>query len=332
MTRHSRLARALRGATLAAVLAVSAFVVPGSAVESTGVELVRVKRAGGVSVGPDVVWILAVGSDARPGQDMLHSRGDALQLIGINTAPTPRPRSGCPATRGSAIPGHGMNKINAALYYGGPQGMAGAMRNLVGIAPDYVMVTRFPFFEDMVDDIGGITVVNPRRFKDPYLKKEGFPAGHIHLGGYDAMAFSRIRKELPGGDFDRSANQQRTLRGIHARIRSQADRPGLHRARRDDGDAAPGHRPGPRGDLPSWPRPWPGRAGRITTCVVRGRIGSVGDQSVVFPDVAQARRLGDAARERRHPARLLTPGAGSARVDVPVRTGPGRGRRPAGRA
>ena len=120
-----------------------------------------------------------------------------------------------------------MKKINAALYFGGPKGMAGAMANLTGIEPDYVMVTRFPFFENMVDDIGGIEVRNPRRFHDPYLKKEGFKQGRIHLGGYDAMAFSRIRKSLAGGDFDRSANQQRTLRGIHARIRAQADRPGF---------------------------------------------------------------------------------------------------------
>ena len=38
-----------------------------------------------VDVSPDVVWILAVGSDARPGEDMTHTRGDALQLIGMNT-------------------------------------------------------------------------------------------------------------------------------------------------------------------------------------------------------------------------------------------------------
>ena len=133
-----------------------------------------------------------------------------------------------------SIPGHGSEKINSALYFAGPRGMAGAMRNLIGIEPDYVLVTRFPFFEDMVDDIGGITVANPRRFSDPYLKKEGFKQGRIHLDGYNAMAFSRIRKGLAGGDFDRSANQQRTLRGIHARIRAQARRPRLHRARRDD--------------------------------------------------------------------------------------------------
>jgi polyisoprenyl-teichoic acid--peptidoglycan teichoic acid transferase len=292
----TRLSRLLRVGTLALVLAVSAFVVPDSAVEPTGVELVRVKRAGGVSVGPDVVWILAVGSDARPGQDMLHSRGDALQLVGINTRTDAATAIGVPRDSWVAIPGHGMNKINSALYYGGPQGMAGAMRNLIGITPDYVMVTRFPFFEDMVDDIGGITVTNPRPFKDPYLKKEGFAPGRIHLGGYDAMAFSRIRKELPGGDFDRSANQQRTLRGIHARIRSQADRPGfiergvmtvMRHLATDLGPAEIYELAQAVAQV---------EPGRITTCVVQGRIGTVGDQSVVFPDVAQARRLGDAAR------------------------------------
>jgi LCP family protein required for cell wall assembly len=292
----TRLSRTLRLLTLAAVLAASAFVVPDAAVQSTDVELVRIKRAGGVSVGPDVVWILAVGSDARPGEDMLHSRGDALQLVGINTRTDAATAIGVPRDSWVSIPGHGMNKINAALYYGGPQGIAGAMRNLVGITPDYVMVTRFPFFEDMVDDIGGIEVMNPRRFQDPYLKKEGFPAGRIHLGGYDAMAFSRIRKELPGGDFDRSANQQRTLRGIHARIRSQADRPGfvergvmtvMKHLATDLGPAEIYELAQAVAQV---------EPGRITTCVVQGRIGTVGDQSVVFPDVAQARRLGDAAR------------------------------------
>jgi LCP family protein required for cell wall assembly len=292
----TRLSRTLRAVTLAAVLAVSALVVPDSAVESTGVELVRVKRAGGVSVGPDVVWILAVGSDARPGQDMLRARGDALQLIGINTRTDSATAIGVPRDSWVSIPGHGMNKINAALYFGGPRGMAGAMRNLVGITPDYVVVSRFPFFEDMIDDIGGITVTNPRRFTDPNLKKEGFARGRIRLGGYDAMAFSRIRYNLPGGDFDRSANQQRTLRGIHARIRSQADRPGfiergvmtvMKHLSTDLGPAEVYELAQAVAQV---------EPGRITTCVIRGRIGSAAGQSVVFPDVAQARRLGDAAR------------------------------------
>lgn len=290
------LARALRVGLLGLVLAVSAFVIPDSSVQPADVELVRIKRAGGVSVGPDVIWILAVGSDARRGQDMLRSRGDALQLVGINTRTDAATAIGVPRDSWVTLPGHGRQKINAALYYGGPRAMAAAMADLIGITPDYVMVTRFPFFEDMIDDIGGIEVHNPRAFKDPYLKREGFKAGRIHLGGYDAMAFSRIRKELSGGDFDRSANQQRTLRGIHARIRSQADRPGFI----ERGvmtvlkNMATNLGPGELYELAQAVAQV--EPGKITTCVIRGRIGSAAGQSVVFPDVAQARRLGNEAR------------------------------------
>jgi LCP family protein required for cell wall assembly len=294
----SRIARRInRAVILAVVLAVTALVVPQSAVQPTDVELVKIRHAQGVATGgEDVVWILAVGSDARPGQLMTRSRGDALQLVGINTRTGAATAIGVPRDAWVAIPGHGREKINSALYFAGPRGMAGAMRNLTGIEPDYVMVTRFPFFEDMVDDIGGITVTNPRRFYDPYLKKEGFKKGRIHLDGYNAMAFSRIRKGLVGGDFDRSANQQRTLRGIHARIRAQADKPGfIERGvmtvmAHMDTNASPAElfelaQAVAQVD-PSM----------ITTCVVQGRVGFVGAASVVFPDVAQARRLGREAR------------------------------------
>ena len=293
-----RTMKLVRTVALVVVLAVTAFVVPTSAVQPTDVSLVKIRHAEGVAVGgEDVIWILAVGSDARPGEVMTRSRGDALQMVGINTRTGSATAIGVPRDSWVAIPGHGREKINSALYFAGPRGMAGAMRNLIGIEPDYVMVTRFPFFEDMVDDIGGITVTNPRRFQDPYLKKEGFKQGRIHLDGYNAMAFSRIRKGLVGGDFDRSANQQRTLRGIHARIRSQADRPGfIERGvmavmTHTDTNASPAElfeiaqavaQVDPR---------------RISTCVVRGRVGFVGAASVVFPDVAQARRLGREARQ-----------------------------------
>jgi LCP family protein required for cell wall assembly len=296
---HVRRARRWgRAAVLATVLGATALVVPQSAVQPTDVALVKIRHAQGVATGgEDVVWILAVGSDARPGQAMTRARGDALQMVGINTRTGAATAIGVPRDSWVVIPGHGREKINSALYFAGPRGMAGAMRNLIGIEPDYVMVTRFPFFEDMVDDIGGITVTNPRRFWDPNLKKEGFRQGRIHLDGYNAMAFSRIRKSLVGGDFARSANQQRTLRGIHARIRSQADRPGfIERGvmtvmAHTDTNASPAElfeiaqavaQVDPR---------------RVTTCVVQGRIGFVGAASVVFPDVAQARRLGREARQ-----------------------------------
>ncbi|WP_426245163.1 LCP family protein [Nocardioides sp. LHG3406-4] len=287
---------AARTVVLGVVLSVCCLVVPDAAVQPTDVALVRVTKASGVANTPDVIWILAVGSDARPGQNMLRSRGDALQLVGMNTHTGAATAIGVPRDSWVSIPGYGMEKINAALFFGGPQLMAAAIRNLTGITADYVMVTRFPFFEQMVDDIGGITVANPRFFYDPALKSNGFKKGPIHLDGYGAMAFSRIRKSLAGGDFERSANQQRTLRGIQARVASQAERPGfiergvLTALKHLGTDVGPAElfRIAQAVALVN-PR-------KVTTCVVPGRIGYAGAASVVFPDVAQARRWGRAAR------------------------------------
>ena len=301
-TARIRTSRALRLLTrrlvpLGLVLAVAAVVVPDSAVKSTDVSLVRVQSASGVDLSPDVVWILAVGSDARPGEDMTHSRGDALQLIGMNTRTGAASAIGVPRDSWVDIPGHGYNKINASLYFGGPKLLGQTVGNLVGIQPDYVFVTRFPYFIAMVRQIGGIDVQNPRAFDDTYLKPQGFKAGRIHLNGYDAMAFSRIRHNLPRGDFDRSANQQRVLRGIQARVRAQASSPGFME----------------RGvvsvmqhlytDLPPAELFRLAQAmaqvepSKITNCVVQGGIGDIGGASVVLPYVSQARMLGNEARK-----------------------------------
>jgi len=293
MTKFRRL---LRPVVLTLVLAIAALIVPNSAVQPTDAALVKLQTAEGVDAGAGTIWILAVGSDARPGELMTRSRGDALQLVGLNTKTGAAAAIGIPRDSVVSIPGHGRNRVNAALYFGGPQLLGRTVGNLVGVQPDYVFVTRFPFFEDMIKDIGGITVHNPRAFSDPYLKPKGFKKGAIHLTGYEAMAFSRIRKSLPGGDFDRSANQQRTLRGIYARIRSQADKPGfiergIMTVMQHTSTNLPPGELFKLAQIVAQVDP-----SKISTCVVHGSIGSMGAASVVFPFVSEARRYGHDAR------------------------------------
>jgi len=295
--RHPRSSRRwVRTLVVGLVLGVAGLVVPNSAVSSTDMALVELHRASGVDLHPEVVWILAVGSDARPGEDMTRSRGDALQLVGLDTRTGAATSIGVPRDSWVDIPGHGHDKINASLYFGGPELLGRTVGDLVGIHPDYVFVTRFKFFQAMVDDIGGIQVRNPVAFDDVNLKPKGFRRGLIHLNGYDAMAFSRIRHNLLRGDFDRSANQQRVLRGIQARVRARADRPGFLE----------------KGVLSVMAHLYTNLSPvelfrlahvvahvdprRITGCVVQGGIGDIDGASVVLPDVSMARRLGDEAR------------------------------------
>jgi polyisoprenyl-teichoic acid--peptidoglycan teichoic acid transferase len=295
--RVRRSARVLRTLALVAVLAVAALVVPGSSVRTPDAELVKLHTAEGVDAGGDVIWILAVGSDARPGQDMLRSRGDALQLIGMNTRTGAASALGIPRDSWVGIPGHGSNRVNAALYFGGPELLGRTVGNLVGVQPDYVFVTRFPFFEAMINEIGGIDVRNPRPFADEYLKPKGFKAGKIHLGPHDAHAFSRIRKSLAAGDFDRSANQQRVLRGIQARIRARADAPGFIErgvltVTRHLHTSLP---PGELFELAQAVAQV--NPSKITTCVLQGGIGNIGGASVVIPSTGQAKRFGSETRK-----------------------------------
>lgn len=282
---------------LGLVLAVATVTVPDSTVRQPEMLLVEVERAKSVDVNPDVMWILAVGSDARPGEEMTRTRGDALQLVGINTRTGAATAIGIPRDSYVPIPGVGSDRVNAAMYYGGPQLLGETVGNLVGVQPDYVFVTGFKTFQKMVTTIGGFYVHNPVAFSDPYLKAQGFKKGRIRLGGYTALAYARVRKGLIGGDFDRSANQQRILRGIHHKIREKAGTRGflergvLGAMANMETNVSPAVLYRIAHALTTL------RARKFTTCVVQGAIGNVGGASVVLPYTDQARRYGDDARD-----------------------------------
>ena len=116
--------RALRGAKLAAlglVLAAVTLALPDSSPKSTDFALVKIDQGNAAAIDEHVISILAVGSDARPGENFTRTRGDALQLITINTQTHAASIIGVPRDSWVDIPGHGNDKINASLYYGGPQ-------------------------------------------------------------------------------------------------------------------------------------------------------------------------------------------------------------------
>ena len=284
-------------AALAAVLGATLLALPDDATQAPDTVLVATEHAKGIDIGRDVIWVLAVGSDARPGEDMTRSRGDAIQMVGINTRTGAAAILGVPRDSWVNIPGHGTNKINSALYFGGPKLFGQTVGNLVGIQPDYVFITRFEKFQAMVNDIGGVNIYNPKFFADDPIKPKGFKAGHLHLTGYEAMAYSRIRHALLRGDFDRSAHQQVVVKAIQKRVRKASGKPGflargvvsvmknlhtdlspveLYKLAHVLADVDPA---------------------KVTNCVVQGDIGNVAGQSVVLPFVAMAHQMGQDAKK-----------------------------------
>jgi LCP family protein required for cell wall assembly len=284
-------------AALGVVLAVVTLTLPDSAPKTTELALVKVDQGNAAALGPNVISILAVGSDARPGEDFTHTRGDALQLVTINTKTHAASIIGVPRDSWVDVPGDGMDKINASLYYGGPQLMGETVGNLIGVHPKYVFVTRFQWFSEMVHRIGGIDVNNPTAFSDISLKPKGYPAGRIHLSGYDAMAYSRIRHTLPRGDFDRSAHQEIVLKAIQAKVRANAAKPGwIEHGVLDAMSHMYTNLPPTElfrlAQVLAQVDP-----AKVRSCVVQGGIGtSSGGASIVLPYVDQARDMGNQIR------------------------------------
>jgi LCP family protein required for cell wall assembly len=284
-----------RYAVLGLVLAMTAVVVPQATVREAPMSLIKLESAHGMDHARNMVWVLFLGSDARPGQRVTRTRADAIQLVGVNLEDGKATMIGIPRDSYVDVPGHGRNKINAAMFFGGPRLMGQAVGNLVGLQPDYVFTTGFDGFRRMINAIGGVTVNSDFAFSDP-VRPKGYKVGPNKLNGFQALIFARIRKAFPRGDFDRSANQQDVIRGIARQVKERKDRPGfMERALLSVvRDMNTNTKPSDLYRLAY-------AATRVKLrdiqgCVITGSIGTAGAASVVFPNVGQARRVASDAR------------------------------------
>ncbi|MBW8871975.1 MAG: LCP family protein [Leifsonia sp.] len=113
------------------------------------------------------------------------------------------------------VPGHGMNKLNAAfsLGGGGSDAASGAklliqtVQNLTGLSIDhYVRVSLLGFYT-IAQALGPVQVCLNNAVDDPY-SGANFPAGVSTLDAKQALSFVRQRHGLPRGDLDRVVRQQ----------------------------------------------------------------------------------------------------------------------------
>jgi polyisoprenyl-teichoic acid--peptidoglycan teichoic acid transferase len=170
--------------------------------------------------GDKPIFILVLGSDARPGQSIIGERSDSIHILGINPAKHRASVLGFPRDSWVDIPGHGTNKINAAMVYGGPRLTIDTVEHLTGIHIDYYLLTWFGGLAHMVNDVGGIVVDVPYPMHDSYSGAD-FNAGVQRLSGKQALAFSRNRHDTPLGDLSRSQNQGRLLVSALAQFRQE---------------------------------------------------------------------------------------------------------------
>jgi len=281
-----------------ALLALLSVVVPDAGRPPAEFALIKLEKVHGLDATDDVVWFLALGSDARPGQPVLRSRSDAIQLVGVNVRTHRAVTIGVPRDSYVDIPGFGSDKINAAMVFGGPELTAQAVAQLTGISPDYVFVTSFRGLTEMVT---GVNCVRARVTYPMNDLNQTFRPGMHTFYGVEALAFARIRYGLPNGDFDRSMDQGQLLKGGLATMADKLGRPGfLERAlelfaRYTDTNIGPV-------ELYRLARTvFEVNPALVRVCVLSGSIGNAGAASVVFPDIAATRSL---VADVRHDAKV----------------------------
>ena len=166
------------------------------------------------------LFVLVIGSDARPGQSVTGTRADSIHIVGVNPRHGRVSIVGIPRDSWVPIPGYGSDKINAALVIGGPELLVDTVERLSGIRIDAFMLTGFQGFERMVKAVGGIDMKIPYPISDPWANAH-FRRGPEHLSGREALAFARVRHDLPNGDFGRSFNQGRLMIAALATLRRE---------------------------------------------------------------------------------------------------------------
>jgi LCP family protein required for cell wall assembly len=187
----------------------------GSAGPATALPVLSIGRAHAdyvpVMDGSDPIFILLIGSDARPETATEDGLADSLHILGINPAERRATLFGFPRDSYVPIASGGTNKINTAMPVGGIDNQIATIENLTGMTMDYWAITRFEGFSAAATQVGGITVHVPLAFEG-YAGTD-FEEGPTELVGKYALEFARTRKSLARGDFQRSINQGVVVQG-----------------------------------------------------------------------------------------------------------------------
>jgi LCP family protein required for cell wall assembly len=195
---------------------------------SSSLQRVDAGTSGTPSSGP--VTILVAGIDSRSNltrhqQLRLHvgysvgENTDVLMVVHIPANHRHITVVSLPRDSWVTIPGHGMNKINAALALGGPALMVKTVEQTTGLTiNDYVEVD-FLGFVRVVNALGGVNICLPFAVDDHYSGLR-MSAGRHHVDGVTALEFVRDRHSFALSDLQRIKDEQQLLSSMLAEATS----------------------------------------------------------------------------------------------------------------
>jgi len=178
--------------------------------------------------------ILVLGSDRRPknsrepgAETTGFGRSDSIMLI--RTGGGHSSRLSIPRDTVVEIPGHGLQKINAAHAFGGPALSISVLERWLGIPINHLVEVNFENFPQLIDAMGGVDYSGPCIVSrlDGGFSRGGYTlrlrAGTHHIDGKQALAIARTRENLchpSENDLQRAAHQQALFTAMKSRLMS----------------------------------------------------------------------------------------------------------------
>ena len=180
---------------------------------------------------PGRINILVLGTDKRTELGAEAARSDTLIIASIDPQWKTAGILSVPRDLQVSIPGYGLQKINAAYFFGelnkipggGPVLALSTVRQFFKVPIQYYVSINFEGFVKVIDTVGGIDLYVPEAIDDPEypgpynsIMHIHFNQGCQHMDGEQALQYARTRHA--DSDFGRSRRQQQVIKAVREKV------------------------------------------------------------------------------------------------------------------
>lgn len=166
----------------------------------------------------DNVNLLVLGCDEREGDAV--TRADVIMVVTIRPEAKQISIFSIPRDTKVPIDGHGEDKINHSMAFGGIPLIQSTVEDFLQIKIDHTVKVNFDGFINVIDALGGINIDVPCRMYKPLEEIDLLP-GYQTLYGSEALAFVRWRGDGTG-DYGRIERQQQFLSAVSAKVKEMS--------------------------------------------------------------------------------------------------------------
>lgn len=178
------------------------------------------------------ILLLGVAGQGKPGQNLT----DTIMVLSVNTKTNQVAFLSVPRDLYVEATDENLKiKVNSLFQYGlnkyaddqikSIEPVKKTLENITSLDINYWAVINFEGFQEIIDAIGGINIINERDIYDPSFPGPNYSyelfelkKGFHSLDGKNALKYARMRHSDPEGDFGRAKRQQQVLQATKNKV------------------------------------------------------------------------------------------------------------------